>query len=72
MLVTALSEELTVGVVQLSVAVAVPRAALMSAGEGLQPSVNVVPVAVMLGAVVSLTVIVWVQVAVLPQASVAV
>ena len=40
---------------QLSVAVAVPSAALMSDALGLQPSVRVVPVAVITGAVVSLT-----------------
>ena len=39
--------------VQLSVAVAVPRAESMPAGEGLHPSVSVVPVAVITGATVS-------------------
>jgi hypothetical protein len=36
-----------------SAAVAVPRAALMSAVEGLQPRVNVVPLAEITGAIVS-------------------
>jgi hypothetical protein len=43
---------------QLSVAVAEPRAALIADPDGLQPSVNVVPVAVITGGVVSRTVIV--------------
>jgi hypothetical protein len=50
---TAPSDEVTVGVPQASVAVAVPRAALISEETGLQPRVNVVPVAVITGGVTS-------------------
>ena len=72
LLVTALSLEVGVTAPQLSVAVAEPRAALIVDPDGLQPSVNVVPVAVIVGAVVSRTVIVWFREAlVLPQASTA-
>jgi hypothetical protein len=73
LLVTALSLGVGVTAPQLSVAVAEPRAALISDPDGLQPSVNVVPVAVITGRVVS-TVQVTVRetgVALLPQASVA-
>jgi len=45
------SINVTVGIPQASVAVAVPRAAVISEAEGLQPKVNVVPVAVIAGAV---------------------
>jgi hypothetical protein len=63
----------TVGVPQASVAVAVPSAASMAADDGLHPGVNVVPVAVIVGVVLSLVhVTVLEAVAVLPQASVAV
>ena len=57
-----------------SVAVAVPRAALISAADGLQPSVVVVPLVDTTGAVTSLAaqVIVLAAVAVLPHASLAV
>ena len=72
LLVTALSLEVGVTAPQLSVAVAEPRAALIVDPDGLQPSVNVVPVAVITGGVVSRTVIVWFREAlVLPQASTA-
>jgi hypothetical protein len=50
---TAPSLKVTVGVPQPSVAVAVPRAALISEAEGLQPSDVAVPVAVMTGGVLS-------------------
>ena len=53
LLLTAPSDEVTVGVLQLSVALAVPRAALISAALGLQPRVSVVPVAVIVGGVMS-------------------
>src|SRR4030095_4137479 len=67
------SEELTVGVPQASVAVAVPRAALISEATGLQPSVNVVPPVVIVGGVLSeVHVTVLEAVAELPQASTAV
>jgi hypothetical protein len=70
---TAPSVNVTVVVPQPSLAVAVPRAALISEAEGLHPSVLVVPVAVITGAPWS-TVHVTVEVAVaeLPQPSVAV
>ena len=56
-----------------SVAVAVPSAALMSAADGLQPSVVVVPLVVIDGATLSADhVIVLDVVAVLPHASIAV
>ena len=56
---------------QLSVAVALPRAASLAAALGLQPSVKVVPVAVTTGSVVSsVQVTVRLAVPVLPQASV--
>jgi hypothetical protein len=59
---------------QLSVAVAVPRAASMAAAIGLQPSVKVVPVAVITGASESRVqvTILETDTATLPQASVAV
>ena len=50
---TVLSVEVNVGVPQLSVAVADPSAASISAAVGLQPGVVVVPVAVIVGAVIS-------------------
>src|SRR5439155_6213515 len=53
LLVTALSLAVGVPTLQLSVAVAVPRAPLMSDAEGLQPRASVVPVAVITGACVS-------------------
>ena len=56
-----------------SVAVAVPRAALISEGTGLQPKVVVVPVAVIVGGIRSLVqVTVLDAVAELPQPSTAV
>jgi hypothetical protein len=72
-LVTALSDAVGVTELQVSVAVAVPRAALIAAASGLQPRVRVVPLAVITGAVVS-TVQLTVRdtaVAGLPHASVA-
>ena len=64
---------MTVGVPQASVAVAVPRAALIAAEFGLHPSGASLPVAVIVGAVIS-TVHVAVRevVELLPQALVAV
>lgn len=53
-LCTAPSDEVSVGVPQLSVAVAVPNAASMSAVEGLQPRVSELPFAMITGAVLSL------------------
>ena len=73
MLVTLPSLELIVVLPQASVAVAVPSATLISAADGLQPSVVVVPPVVITGAVLSAVhVIVLDAVAVLPQASLAV
>src|SRR6266487_3259186 len=67
------SPDVTVGVPQASVAVAVPSAASIAADVGLHPGVNVVPVAVITGGVAAADqVIVLDVVAVLPQASVAV
>jgi hypothetical protein len=51
--VTFPSKKETTGVLQLSVAEAVPSAALICAAEGLQPAFNVVPEAVIMGAVIS-------------------
>lgn len=51
---------------QLSVAVAVPKAALMVAASGLQPSANVVPVAVITGFIMSVMENDWLQVLVQP------
>ena len=70
-LVTALSEGVGVTGPQLSVAVAVPRAASMAAAVGLHPRAKVVPLAMISGASVS-SVQVTVRptaVAALPQAS---
>ena len=67
------SVTVTDGVPQAAVAVAEPKAALISAAEGLQPSVGVAPVIIIvggLGAFVQVTVLVIV--AELPQASVAI
>jgi hypothetical protein len=73
LLVTLPSLEVIVVLPQASVAVAVPRAALISPAEGLHPSVVVVPPVVITGAVLSdVHVIVLDEVAVLPQASLAV
>ena len=47
------SKEVTVGVLQLSVAVALPSAASICAAVGLHPKARLVPVAVMTGSVVS-------------------
>jgi hypothetical protein len=73
LLVTLPSLEVSVGVPHASVAVAVPSAAFISPAEGLQPSVVVEPPVVITGAVLSeVHVIVLDEVAVLPQASLAV
>ena len=73
MLVILPSLEVMVVLPQASVAVAVPSAALMSAADGLQPSVVVVPPVAITGTVLSADhVIVLDAVAVLPQASLAV
>jgi hypothetical protein len=72
LLVTAPSEEFTVGVPQASEADAVPRAALISAAVGLHPSVVVVPPVVIAGGVRSLVHVTLVEaVAELPQPSAA-
>ena len=73
MLVILPSLEVMVVLPHASVAVAVPSAALMSAADGLQPSVVVVPLVVIDGATLSADhVIVLDVVAVLPHASIAV
>ena len=73
MLETAPSLEVIVVLPQASVAVAVPSALLISAVDGLHPSVVVVPPVTITGAVLSAVhVIVREAVAVLPQASLAV
>ena len=68
------SVDVGVTVLQLSVPVAVPKAVLIVADDGLQPRLELfaagVPVAVTKGAIVSFTVKTCVQEAVLPQASV--
>src|SRR5678809_1188036 len=67
------SETITAGVPQAAVAVAEPKAALISEADGLQPSVATAPVIIIvggLGALVQVTVVE--AVAVLPQASMAV
>ena len=66
------SFEVIVAALQLSVAVAEPRAALISEAEGLQPSAGITPVIIIaggLGVFVHVTVVE--AVAVLPQASIA-
>ena len=73
MLVILPSLDVIVVLPQASVADAVPSAALISAADGLQPNVVVVPPLVIDGAVLSADhVIVLDAVAVLPQASIAV
>src|SRR6185369_1364915 len=70
--VTGPSETITAGALQAAVAVAEPSAALISETDGLQPSVAIAPVIIIvggLGALVHVTVVE--AVAVLPQASVA-
>jgi hypothetical protein len=70
---TAPSDEVIVGAPQPSVAVADPRAALISEADGLQPSDVAVPVAVIVGGVRStVLVIVCEHVAELPQPSTAI
>ena len=72
-LVTAPSVNVTIGVLQAAVAVADPSAAVISAAEGLQPSVTKAGVIIMVGALGALSqVTVLVMVAVLPQPSTAV
>jgi len=71
--VTGPSINVSVGIPQASVAVAVPSAAVISEAEGLHPRVKAVPVVVIVGGTRSLVhVIVLTAVAVLPQASTAV
>jgi hypothetical protein len=66
-------DAVTVGVPQASVAVAEPNAASIAAEDGLHPSGELLPVAVIVGGVISTVhVAVLDVVAVLPQASVAV
>src|SRR6185295_4915525 len=62
LLVIELSDADGVTLLQLSVAVAVPRASLIAAADGLQPRVKVAPVAVITGAAVSTTVTFWLHV----------
>jgi hypothetical protein len=70
--VTAPSDEVTVGVPQASVAVAVPSASFIVVVDGLHPRASAFPVAVSVGAVLSLVhVAVRAVVAVLPAPSVA-
>jgi hypothetical protein len=67
------SETITAGVLQAAVAVAEPSAAEISEAEGLQPSVGVAPVIIIVGGLgVFVHVTVEEAVAVLPQASIAV
>jgi len=66
------SETITAGVLHTAVAVAEPRAALISETEGLQPSVAVAPVIIIAGGLGTLVQVTVVEaVAVLPQASMA-
>ena len=66
------SETITAGVLQAAVAVAEPKAALISEAEGLQPSVATAPVIIIVGGLGVLVHVTVVEaVAVLPQASVA-
>ena len=71
-MITGPSEDVTIGVPQAAVAVAEPRAAVISEAEGLQPSVpdGVTIIVGGLGALVQVTVLV--TVAVLPHPSTAV
>ena len=63
LVVTAPSAKLIVGVPQASVAVPVPSAASICAGVGLHPAFKVVPEVLMLGGVLSTSVIIWVTIA---------
>ena len=66
------SETITAGALQAAVAVAEPRAALISAADGLQPSVATAPVIIIVGGLGTLVHVTVVEaVAVLPQASMA-
>ena len=56
------STKVGVPTIQLSVAVAVPKAALMVAASGLQPRVKLVPVAAITGLMASVVVNDWLQV----------
>ena len=67
------SETITAGVLQAAVAVAEPRAAVISEADGLQPSVATAPVIIIVGGLGTLVhVTVVAAVVVLPQASIAV
>jgi hypothetical protein len=67
------SETITAGVLQAAVAVAEPRAALISVADGLQPRVATAPVIIIVGGFGTLVHVTVVEaVAVLPQASTAV
>ena len=67
------SETITAGVLQAAVAVAEPRAALISEADGLQPRVATAPVIIIVGGLGTLVHVTVVEaVAVLPQASMAV
>ena len=71
--VTGPSETITAGVLQAAVAVAEPRAAVISEADGLQPSVATAPVIIIVGGLGTLVHVTVVEaVAVLPQASMAV
>src|SRR6187399_857050 len=71
--VTGPSETITAGVLQAAVAIAEPRAALISVADGLQPRVATAPVIIIAGGLGTLVHVTVVEaVAVLPQASVAV
>ena len=71
--VTGPSETITAGVLQAAVAVAEPRAAVISEADGLQPSVATAPVIIIVGGLGTLVhVTVVAAVVVLPQASTAV
>ena len=73
LLVTAPSVNVTIGVLQAAVAVAEPRAAVISEAEGLQPSVTVAGIIIMVGGLGALSQVTVLDiVAELPQPSTAV
>ena len=73
MVCTLPSLKVTIGVPQAAVAVAEPRAALISEAEGLQPSVGVAPVIIIVGGLGAFNQVTVLEVvAELPQASTAV
>ena len=73
LLVTAPSVNVTIGVLQAAVAVADPRAAVISEAEGLQPSVTVAGIIIMVGGLGALSQVTVLEVvAELPQPSTAV